>query len=839
MSGESRELLAAAELRRSHRAESFSFERSDEIEEPLEIVGQERAVEAIEFGMGIRREGYNLYALGPKGVGKYDLVDEFLKRQAAEEEPPGDWCYVHNFDKGNEPRALELPAGRGKPFAADMDELIEELKAAIPAAFESEDYQTRKQAIDEEFQERQEKAFEEVNEKAAERDITILRTPAGIALAPVKDGEVVPPGEFEALPVEEREEVEEAIDELQSELQEALKKVPQWERERRERVKELNQDVMEYAIEGPIDELRADYEDVEVVQQHLGDVQEHIVENAQGFLEAASGGGGGGGGGGNPMAAMMGGPGQGGPNGPNGPNGPGQGGDDGGGPGGAPRGLFRRYKVNVLVDHGGDKGAPVVYEDQPSLDHLTGRVEYVAQFGALLTDFNLIRPGALHRANGGYLILDARKVLMQPFAWEQLKRVLQSGEITIESRQQMMGLANTMSLEPEPIPLDVKVVLLGERRIYYLLSQLDPEFPELFKVAADFEHDMARNGDSEEAYARYLAGLIREEELTPFGADAIGRVCDRSSREAGDQERFSTHAETMRDLLRESDYWAQERGAGVVAAEDVDRAIEAKKRRNSRIRDRMYEQIERDTILIDTEGRKEGQVNGLSVLQLGQFRFGKPNRITARVRMGKGEVVDIEREVDLGGSLHSKGVLIISGYLGARFAREFPLSLSASLVFEQSYGRVDGDSASLAELCALKSALSGLGLAQNIAMTGSVNQHGKVQAIGGVNEKIEGFFDICQAQGLTGEQGVIIPASNREHLMLRRDVVKAVEEGQFSVWAVDEVDQAMTILTGVEAGERDEEGAFDPESVNGMVEARLRELAEQALAFSSKNKGES
>ena len=822
--------LSAEELRRSHRAESFDFERTDEIEATLEIVGQDRAVEAIEFGVGIRQEGYNLYALGPTGVGKYDLVDNFLKRQASEEEAPGDWCYVHNFETANEPRALQLPAGEGKPFAEAMDKLIEELKAAIPAAFESEDYQTRKQAVDEEFQERQEKAFEEVNEKAAERDITILRTPAGIALAPVKDGEVVPPGEFESLPEEERKEVEEAIEELQSELQEALKKVPQWERERRERLKALNQDVMEYAIEGPIEELRQDYQDMEVVLEHLDDVQSHIVENAQGFLEAARGGSGGRPGGGHPaamMSAQGGGPGA---------NGPGQGGPQQQDPSesGAPAGLFRRYKVNVLVDHGGDEGAPVVYEDQPSLDNLTGRVEYVAQFGALLTDFNLIRPGSLHRANGGYLILDARKVLMQPFAWEQLKRVLQSGTITIESRRQMMGLANTMSLEPEEIPLDLKVVLLGERRLYYMLSQLDPDFLELFKVAADFEHDMVRNGESVQSYARYLSGLIDDDELKAFGADAIARVCDRSSREAADQERFSTHAETLRDLLREADYWADERGAEVVGAEDVNRAIEAKTRRNSRIRDRMFEQIERETILIDTEGRQEGQVNGLAVLQLGQFRFGRPNRITARVRMGKGEVVDIEREVDLGGPLHSKGVLIISGYLGSRFARDFPLSLSASLVFEQSYGGVDGDSASMAELCALKSALTGLELAQHIAMTGSVNQHGKVQAIGGVNEKIEGFFDLCESRGLSGDQGVIIPASNREHLMLRRDVVKAVKEGKFSVWTVNEVDEAMEILTGEKAGKRDDEGEFPADSINGQVEARLRELAEKALQFSAR-----
>ena len=426
---------------------------------------------------------------------------------------------------------------------------------------------------------------------------------------------------------------------------------------------------------------------------------------------------------------------------------------------------------------------------------------------------------------------------LQPFAWEQLKRVVKSGEIAIESRSQMMGLANTMSLEPEKVPLDVKVVLLGERRLYYLLSTLDPEFLELFKVAVDFEHDMDRNGDTAVHYARYLAKLIDDDDLRTFSAAAIARVCDRSSREAGDGEKFSTHAETMRDLLREADYWAGERQAQVVEAEDVEQAIEAKVRRNSRIRDRMMEQIVRDTVLIETEGDELGQINGLSVLQLGQFTFGRPSRITARVRLGKGEVVDIEREVDLGGPIHSKGVLILSGYLGARFATEFPLSLSASLVFEQSYGGIDGDSASLAELCALKSALAEIPILQNIAMTGSVNQRGQVQAIGGVNEKIEGFFDVCSRRGLTGDQGVIIPRSNVKYLMLRPDVVKAVQEDRFRVWAVSHVDEAASLVTGLPAGVADEEGQFPEDTLNGRVQSRLRNMAEQALEFARRTEG--
>ncbi len=837
--------LSIPQLCQRFGADDCDFETTDDLDDTLQIIGQDRAVEAIEFGVGIHQDGYNLYALGPTGVGKHDLVEEFLEEYAADEASPSDWCYVHNFDKPNEPRVLELPSGRGTPFSEDMEQLVEELQAAIPAAFESDDYQTRKQAIDEEFQERQEEAFESVHRRAEERDITILRTPAGIALAPVRDGEVIPPGEFDELPDEEREEVEEAIEELQGQMQEALKQVPQWERERRERIRKLNREVMSYAIQGPLDELRDEYSELDVVLEHLDAIEDDIIDNAQVFLQSPGPQGG-------PMGQAMGGGRRAG--GPGGPNGAGPMGNGGSGnitmrPSGGQQGqrqggdepgagsVFRRYQVNVLVDNGDTDGAPVVYEDQPALDSLTGRIEHIAQFGALLTDFNLIRPGALHRANGGYLILDARKILMQPFAWEQLKRVLQSGQISIESRRQMMGLANTMSLEPEEIPLDVKVVLLGGRRLYYLLSEMDPEFLELFKVAADFEHDMSRNGDTAADYARYLANLIDDEDLKAFSSDAIARVCDRSSREAGDKEKFSTHAETLRDLLREANYWARKREADVVEPEDVRRAVDAKNRRNSRVRDRMAEQIERETLLIDTDGQEVGQINGLAVLQLGQFAFGKPNRITARVRLGKGEVVDIEREVDLGGPLHSKGVLIISGYLGARFAHDFPLSLSASLVFEQSYGGIDGDSASLAEVCALKSALAEAPIAQNIAITGSVNQRGQVQAIGGVNEKVEGFFDICRRRGLTGDQGVIVPESNIKHLMLRDEVVDAVDDGDFAIWAVSDVDEATSILTGLPAGEADDDRQFPADTLNGRVQQRLQDLADQAIDFARQSNG--
>ncbi len=492
--------------------------------------------------------------------------------------------------------------------------------------------------------------------------------------------------------------------------------------------------------------------------------------------------------------------------------------------------FFRRYQVNVLVDHSGDHGAPVVYEDHPTHQNLVGTIEYIAQMGALSTDFDLIRAGALQRANGGYLILDAHKLLVQPYAWEALKRSLHSSQIRIESLGQMMGLASTVTLEPQPIPLNVKVVLIGERSLYYLLSSLDSEFGELFKVAADFEERMERSADTHLLYARLIGTIARQEALLPFDRGAVGRVIEQSSRLAGDARKILSHRKTLTDLLRETDHWAREAARPVVTADDVQRAIDAQIRRADRLRDRLLEEFLEGTILIDTEGERVGQLNGLSVLQLADFAFGHPSRITARIRLGKGEVIDIEREVELSGPIHSKGVLILSGFLGARYAPDHPLSLSASLVFEQSYGAVEGDSASSAELYALLSALSGLPLKQSIAVTGSVNQHGQIQAIGGVNEKIEGFFDLCRGRGHLHGQAVLIPSSNIRHLMLRRDVVDAVRSGTFHIYAVATIDEGIQILTGVRAEERDASGKFPDGSVNHKVESRLIELAEKRLA---------
>lgn len=765
-----------------------------------DALGQERALDAVRFGVGIRRHGYNIFVHGAPGTGKYPLARRQIEQAAAAMPAPPDWCYVHNFQETHKPRALRLPAGRGCALRRDMEKLIRELRAAIPAAFESEDYQARAQALQSQFSLRQESAFNGLQERANARNVGLIRTPAGLALAPTAKGEVISPEAFRQLPEETQAATRSDIAELEKELQEILKKVPQWDRERREQLRVLNQEVVSHAVGQFIEDLGGDYGDLPEVLDYVEQVRADLLENAEEFRTPETR---------EPQQGMT--------VARSGPREP----------------SFRRYEVNVIVDNSGREGAPVVYEDLPTHGNVIGRIEQMAQFGALTTDFTLIKPGALHAANGGYLMVDARKLFMQPIIWEEIKRALQSSEIRIHGLTEAMGFANTVTLQPQPIPLDVKVVLLGDPTIYYLLSQSDPDFPELFKVAADFDDQVSRDQGNTVRYAQMIADTARREGLRPLSREAAARVIEQAARLAADSERLTLRLRSIENLLYEADYWASQDGNGEIAARDVQRAIEAQTRRADRIRERSQEQILRETLLIDTDGEAVGQVNGLSVLQLGEFAFGKPSRITARVRLGRGEVLDIEREVEMGGPLHSKGVLILTGFLGARFARRHPLALSASLVFEQSYGGVDGDSASSTELYALLSALSGVPIRQSLAVTGSVNQRGEVQAIGGVNEKIEGFFDICAARGLTGRQGVLIPSANVKHLMLRGDVVEAAAQGKFHVYPVETVDQGIEILTGVPAGEPDPQGDFRAGTVNGLAQATLLEFALNARNFAA------
>jgi len=802
--------LSSEALRQRVDPSSFDFDTTDDLPAETEVVGQDRAVEALDFGVNIEADGYNVFAVGPTGTGRRELVQHLLEDEAADEETPPDWCYVNNFDDEREPVALSLPAGRGCEFKEDIDQLIEDLQTALPATFESEEYRTRREMIQEEVREEGEAALEELQERAREDDIALIRTPRGFVFAPIRDDEVVPPEEMDALSEEEREQVEQKIQAYQEELQDILRKVPEHQREARQRIQALNEEMATLAVDDLITELREKYSDLDDVLDFLDGVRTDLIENVDVFVQASQQ---------NQgrqqnQSPMM------------------QQGQQGGPQGSAPDGAFwRRYRVNLIVDNEETEGAPVVYEDNPNYQNLVGQVEQIAQMGALVTDFNLIRPGALHAANGGYLIVEARQLLTQPYAWEGLKRALHNDEIQIESPGQALGLIRTLTLEPEAIPLDVKLVVIGEPMVYYLLDALDPDMDRLFKVQADFDDQIDRTDEQEDDYADLIATMVENEDLPPFDRSAVAHVIDRSARMVGDTEKLSAHVDRIRDLLREAGHWARQNDTSPVTDEHVQRAIDAQTYRADRLRERVHESIERNTIYIDTEGAAVGQINGLSYLDVGGFSFGKPSRITARVRLGKGEIVDIEREAALGGPLHSKGVLILSGFLQGRYAQRYPLSLSASLVFEQSYGGIDGDSASSAELYALLSALAEVPLKQNLAVTGSVNQHGVVQPIGGVNEKIEGFFDVCQDKGLTGDQGVLIPASNTKHLMLRPDVVEAAEAGDFHIYPVETIDQGIELLTGVEAGERTEQGTFPEDTMNGKVEARLRTFADRRRQF--------
>ncbi len=787
--------------------DQFSFETTADLEDLTATIGQERAIEAIQFAVGIQQPGYNLFALGPNGTGKHTSVSRLLEKKSAEEPVPPGWCYVYNFTETHKPNVLRMPSGQGVALQNDMEALIEELFIVIPAAFEGDEYHNRRRAIESEFQERQEGELQEIRQEAEADNIALIRTPSGLAFAPMKDGEVIKPEEFMSLEEETRSAIEEKIGDLQEKLQKIIRQVPQWVRQGRSQVKTLNEEMTGFIVSPLIDELREKYSDLPDVLEYLDAVQQDIITHNNMFLTGEEG------------------------DGPQPPGSPSDGGPSPFSDRVSREAFSKRYKVNVIVNNSETTGAPVIYEQNPNYPNLIGRIEHIAQMGALITDFTLIKSGALHRANGGYLILDARKLLLQPYAWEGLKRALRSDEIIIEPPAQSLGLTTTVSLEPEPIPLDVKVILIGERMLYYLLVQNDPDFAELFKVAADYENIIDRNDETNNEYARLIGTLSRQENLLPFDRSAVARVIERSGRLVSDSEKLSAHIGSIADLLREGSYWAGEAGSEVVSAEHIQQAIDAQDYRSSRVKERMQESILRETVLIDTDGEKVGQINGLAVLSMGNFAFGRPNRISARVRMGKGEVIDIERQVDLGGPLHSKGVMILTSYLGSNFAVERPLALSASLTFEQSYGGVDGDSASSAELYALLSALSEVPIKQSFAVTGSVNQHGEVQAIGGVNEKIEGFFDVCHARGLTGEQGVLIPASNVKHLMLREDVVEAAENDQFHIYPVTTIAEGIELLTGVSLGELDEEGQYPEGTIGRKIIDRLEKIAKKQREY--------
>jgi len=792
--------LEASELRHVVNPATLGFKTTDELHPITGLIGQERALKAIQFGANIKSHDFNMFVLGPPASGKSTAVKAHLGPKAAEAPTPADWAYVYNFDNPNQPKALQLPPGRARTLAKGMVASIDELRNVLPALFEGEDYQVRRRAIDEQFRSGHEEALEALNKKAQSQNIAILRTPTGFTMAPMHEGKVVKPEVFNALPEGMRRDIEAKVEVLQRELSTILERLPKTDKQRRTRMKDLNEEVAKAAIIEAMDDLVAAFTDVPAVVDYLETVGADLVRNVGVFLTTGE----------EENAIVK-----------------------------QPIDTvhdvrFRRYMVNVMVSHGdgaSSAGAPVVEEQNPTYGNLVGRVEHIAQMGTLVTDFLLIKPGALHRANGGYLLLDARRLLLSPFAWEALKRAIKAREIRVEQPAETVGLISTQSLDPEAIPLDVKVILFGDRELYYLLAAHDPDFTGFFKVQADFDDTIARSSENDNAYARLIASIVKEHGLKPVDASGVARIIDEGARLADDREKLSIEIGRISDLVREADYWSGQAKRKLTTRQDVTRAIEEHIQRADRLRDRSQETINRGVILVDTDGAEVGQVNGLSVLQLGSFSFGRPTRITARVRLGSGRVTDIEREAKLGGPLHSKGVMILWGFLAGRYALDVPLALGATLVFEQSYGGVDGDSASSAELYALLSALSDIPIKQSLAVTGSVNQRGEVQAIGGVNEKIEGFFDICRARGLTEEQGVLIPRSNVQHLMLREDVVEAVRNGQFAVYPVGSIDEGIEILTGVKAGERGAEGRFPVGTINRLVEDKLKSFAERGRNF--------
>lgn len=773
------EPLGVAQVFQACPEEALPFEDSRELESLDLLRGHRRAREALAFGTAIRRDGFNLFVLGQPGHGKHRLVERYLTERSSQEPTPQDWCYLYNVEDPAKPRYLSLAAGQGRRLRRDIESLVDELRSAIPAVFERDEYQNRLQEMKQAMGERQRDAIEQVRREAREQGVLLLSTPNGFTFAPA-DGDsdtVIPPEDYETLPREERERLERTLEILRRKLTQTIRRMPKLAKELREQVQRLNEEVLQTAIDSPLEELEERYRQQPGVMAHLAAIRETLLQHAEAFLA-----------------------------------------DE---PEIPPEAIFSRFFINLLVDNADTDGAPVIYQDLPGHQHLVGRIEHHVHNGTLLTDFSLIRAGALHRANGGYLVLDIRGLLAQPGAWESLKRVLHAGEIRTESLEQAYGMMSTVSLEPQPIPLDVKIVLLGARHFYYLLCEHDPAFLELFKVQVDLEDTLERNAESLAFYARVIATLAREAALAPLDRSGVAATIERAGRLADDQQRLTARHRDLHDLLLEAGHWAKEAASERITREHVERAVAQQQWRAGRIRERSHEQIDRGAVMIATEGRVVGQVNGLSVLAVGDFAFGQPTRITATARPGSGQVVDIEREARLGGRIHSKAVMILSRYLAGRYARESTLSLSASLAFEQSYGGIDGDSASVAEVCALVSAIVREGLDQSFAVTGSINQHGEVQAVGGVNEKIEGFFDVCRDRGALAGQAVILPASNVEHLMLKREVREAIAADAFRLYAVHHVDEALELLAGDVPGEADTAGNFPAESLNGRVQARL------------------
>ena len=761
-----------------------------------EIIGQERAVRALKFGLGIKNHGFNMYVAGYPGTGRKTAVKNFVEAQAKVQPVPPDWCYVNNFSNPYEPKAIKLPARKGKEFREDMKNFVENIRNALPKAFESEDYVAKREATIKGLEDQRKQLIEELNEKAQREGFVIQATPVGLLLIPVLDGKPLSEEEMLALPQKMKDKLQEKRDKLETEFRNTMRQLIDMERKIHEALKKLNKEVALYAIGNQVESLMEKYKDTPEATAYLKDVENEILDSLQQFVKR-----------GEPQQQL---------------------------PFPMPwmkEEPFKKYEVNVVIDNSDTKGAPVIVETNPTYHNLLGRTEKEAQFGALTTDFSMIRAGAIHKANGGYLIIPVEELLRNPFSYDGLKRDLRDGNIVIEEPEERYGFLSVKTLKPQPIPLTAKVILIGNPYIYQLLFTLDTDFKELFKIKAEFDTTMDRTDEKVKQYAAFVCMLCEKENLKHLDGSGIAKIVEYSSRVAEDQYKLSTQFSHVADIIREANYYATQENSEFINGNHVKKAIEEKIYRSKLIQEKIQEMIKRGFFLIDTVTEKVGQVNGLSVMGLGDFAFGNPSRVTASIGLGREGVIDIEREAKMGGPIHTKGVLILSGYINDKYARDKPLSLSARLVFEQNYEGVEGDSASSTELYSILSALSGLPIKQNIAVTGSVNQKGEVQAIGGVNEKIEGFFEVCKANGLTGQQGVMIPESNVQNLMLKEAVVEAVKAGKFNIYSVKTIDEGIEVLTGTKAGQPRPEGTFEEGTVNYLVDKQLREMAEKLKEY--------
>lgn len=804
--------LTSEQLYRKCDAAKFDFTTTADLEERLSALGQDRAICAVELGINIKSRGYNLFCLGPEGTGKTSLVKRILEKEGKQRPTPDDWAYVYNFDEPHKPIAVNFPAGAAAGFAKDMEEFAYAMEHDLPEAVKNELYEEQLSVIREKYQEKRNDYVKVLQKKAKGKKVSLLHMPMGVVVAPMKNGEIISPDVFDTLSDDEKNEIMADLNAMQEEIAQHQDDAPGWEEKQTEEIKKLQEKLVKDAIKKPINDIKQKYRGNKKVAEYLKAVQNYILENIPSFvpnydqdskLQTEE----------EPMAGLL-------------SQLKNQQEED----------KYSKFKVNVVVKNVPDSGAPIVLLDHPTQGNLVGKVERIQQFGALITDFTLIKGGALHRANGGFLLIDARKLLLQPYSWDSLKRALASKEIKIEAPSEDTSFS-TISLDPQPIPLDVKVVMTGDAELYDLLSERDPDFSDYFKVEADFGMIIDRTDENEVEYAKLIGSLTKKKNLRSLNKQAVARVIEYSSRLADDSEKLTAHVSSIGDLLKEADYWARKSKASQIGKNHVDQAIKSQIYRSDRVNRAMLEQIDKGTILLDVKGERVGQINGLVVYNFTRNSFGKPTRITTQVRLGRGEFINIEREVAMSGPIHSKGVLILQALIANRFAKRSPLSLSASIVFEQSYGGVDGDSASSTEYYCMLSAIANLPIKQSLAVTGSINQFGEIQPIGGVNEKIEGFFEVCKYNGLTGKQGVIIPRTNVVNLMLREDVLEAVENGQFSIYAIDDVDDGIELLTGIPAGKADKRGRFPKGTVNYMVQQSLEEYYRDYVKFAKETHG--